>query len=85
MTFDLSGYGIYLEEDFFIGVEFIPDFKNERQIFIGAILTKGKGFSRSSSQGKWKKKIQGASSICVEVEYKKLHTTKYCGKKPVCS
>jgi hypothetical protein len=67
-TFDLSNYDIYLEEDFFVGVEFIPDFKNERQIFIGAILTKGKGFSRTSSQGAWEK-IQGASSIYLEVEY----------------
>jgi hypothetical protein len=32
------------------------------------VLTKGKGYSRRSSQGKWNK-LQGASSINVEVEY----------------
>lgn len=68
ITLNLSDYYIYLDEDFFVGIEFIPDFKREREIFLGAILTKGKGFIRSSSQGKWKK-IQGASSIYVEVEY----------------
>lgn len=68
ITFDLSEYNIYLKENFFIGIEFIPDFKTERIIFMGAILTKGKGYMRNSSQGKWKK-IQGASSINVEIEY----------------
>ena len=37
-------------------------------VYIGAILTKGKGFSRRSSQGKWNK-LQGASTINVEIEY----------------
>ncbi|WP_223034900.1 carboxypeptidase-like regulatory domain-containing protein [Hanstruepera marina] len=68
ITFNLSDYDIYLDEDFFVGIEFIPNFKSDRKIFLGAILTKGKGFIRSSSQGKWEK-TQGASSIYVEVEY----------------
>ncbi len=64
----LTKYYIYLEEDFFIGVEFIPDFKNSIEVYLGVILTKGKGYQRSSSQGKWNK-LQGGSTINVEVEY----------------
>ena len=65
---DLTKFNVYIEQDFFVGVEFIPDFKKPREVYIGAILTKGKGYSRRSSQGKWNK-LQGASSINVEVEY----------------
>ena len=65
---DLTKFNVYIEEDFFVSVEFIPDFRKPREIYIGAILTKGKGYSRRSSQGKWNK-LQGASSINVEVEY----------------
>ena len=59
---------IYLDEDFFIGVEFMPNLKKSQDVYIGAILSKGKGFSRRSSQGKWNK-LQGASTINVELEY----------------
>ncbi|WP_111308389.1 hypothetical protein [Confluentibacter sediminis] len=59
---------IYLDEDFFIGLEFIPDFKTPFEVYLGAILTKGKGYSRSNSQGEWNK-LQGASTINVEIEY----------------
>lgn len=68
LQIDLTKHYIYLEEDFFLGVEFLPDFKNPRDVYIGAILTKGKGYSRRSSQGKWNK-LQGASTINVEIEY----------------
>lgn len=68
LQIDLTKQNIYLEEDFFVGVEFIPDFKNKLEVYIGAILTKGKGYSRRNSQGKWNK-LQGASTINVEIEY----------------
>ncbi len=68
LQIDLTKQYIYLEEDFFVGVEFIPDFKNKREVFIGAILTKGKGYSRRNSLGKWNK-LQAASTINVEIEY----------------
>ncbi|MEZ4859544.1 MAG: carboxypeptidase-like regulatory domain-containing protein [Flavobacteriaceae bacterium] len=68
LQIDLTKQYIYLEEDFFVGVEFIPDFKNKLEVYIGAILTKGKGYSRRNSQGKWNK-LQGASTINVEIEY----------------
>ncbi|WP_136468961.1 carboxypeptidase-like regulatory domain-containing protein [Flagellimonas onchidii] len=68
LQIDLTKRHIYLEEDFFVGVEFIPDFKNPLEVYIGAILTKGKGYSRRNSLGKWNK-LQGASTINVEIEY----------------
>jgi hypothetical protein len=68
INIDLNKHSVYLEEDFFVGVEIIPDSKKPREIFMGAILTKGKGFMRTSSLGKWEK-VNGAQSINVEVEY----------------
>ncbi|MDT0648475.1 carboxypeptidase-like regulatory domain-containing protein [Zunongwangia sp. F260] len=68
VNIDLEKHSVYLEEDFFVGVEIIPDFKKPLEIFMGAILTKGKGFMRTSSLGKWEK-VDGAQSINVEVEY----------------
>jgi len=65
---DLKSYNIYLDEDFFVSVEFIPDFKKTQEINLGAILTKGKGYSRRSSFGTWNK-VSGAYSINVEIEY----------------
>jgi hypothetical protein len=44
-----------------------PDFKNKLEIYIGALLTKGKGYTRRNSQGEWNK-LQGASTINVEIE-----------------
>lgn len=68
LQIDITGQNIYINEDFFVGVEFLPNFKNPLEVYIGAILTKGKGYSRRSSQGNWEK-LQGASTINVEVEY----------------
>ncbi len=65
---DLTKNNIYIEEDFFIGVEFIPDFNKQLEVYLGCILTKGKGYIRRHSQGKWDK-LQGASTINVEIEY----------------
>ncbi|MDO9274610.1 MAG: carboxypeptidase-like regulatory domain-containing protein [Lutibacter sp.] len=68
LQIDLTYDYIYLEEDFYIGVEFLPNFIKPQDVYIGAILTKGKGFSRRSSQGKWNK-LQGASTMNVDIEY----------------
>lgn len=68
LSLNLTKDDLYLEEDFFLGVEFIPNFKNSQEVFIGAILTKGKGFHKTSSQGSWRK-IEGASAINVDIEY----------------
>ncbi|MFT6066711.1 MAG: hypothetical protein ACJAQX_002608 [Polaribacter sp.] len=68
LQIDVRENDVYIKEDFFVGVEFIPNFKKPLNVYIGAILTKGKGYSRRSSEGKWNK-IQGASSINVELEY----------------
>ena len=59
----------YPEEDQYYFSDFPnPDFKNAKEVYLGAILSKGKGYNRSSSQGKWNK-LQGASTINIEVEY----------------
>jgi hypothetical protein len=68
LQIDLTKEKIYLDEDFFVGVEFIPDFQNPLEVYIGAILSKGNGYSRRNSQGKWEK-LEGASTINVEIEY----------------
>lgn len=65
---DLSNYNIYTSEDFFVGIEFIPNFKNPTIVDLGSILTKGKGYFRENSLGTWKK-LNGGASINVEVEY----------------
>tara|TARA_R110002049_G_scaffold38978_1_gene120329 strand:+ start:15544 stop:15879 length:336 start_codon:yes stop_codon:yes gene_type:complete len=65
---DLTKYAVYIKEDFFVALEFIPDFHNTNEVYLGAILTKGKGYSRRSSQGTWNK-LQGASTINVEIEF----------------
>jgi hypothetical protein len=53
---DLSQRNLVLDHDFFISVEFLPDFKNNEifQISYGAKLIKGgKTYFRKSSLGKW--------------------------------
>jgi len=66
---DLTEYDIYLEEDFFIGMEFIPDFKKPLEVWAGGIMTKGGAYSRRNSQGSWLKSSGAAYSINVEIEY----------------
>nr|WP_025613981.1 carboxypeptidase-like regulatory domain-containing protein [Cellulophaga baltica]AIY11980.1 hypothetical protein M667_01385 [Cellulophaga baltica NN016038] len=65
---DLNKDAIYIEQDVFIGIEFIPNFENPTIVDLGAILTKGKGYRRESSLGTWEK-LNGAASINVEVQY----------------
>ncbi len=70
VNIDLENHSVYLEEDFFVGVEIIPDSKKQQEVFIGGVITKGKAFMRTSSLGKWEKVTLGiAPSIHVEVEY----------------
>ncbi|MGB5930281.1 MAG: carboxypeptidase-like regulatory domain-containing protein [Cyclobacteriaceae bacterium] len=68
VNIDLTKYAVFLEEDFFVGVEIIPDSKKPREVYMGAILTKGNAFMRNSSLGSWTD-IEGAQSINVDVEY----------------
>ena len=68
INIDLTKYSVYLEEDFFVGVEIIPTSKKPLKIFMGGILTKGNAFMRNSSLGKWTDQ-KAAPSINVEVEY----------------
>ncbi|MFS4456271.1 carboxypeptidase-like regulatory domain-containing protein [Maribacter sp. 2304DJ31-5] len=65
---DLNKKDIYISQDFFIGIEFIPNFENPTIVDLGGILTKGKGYRRENSLGSWSK-LNGAASINVEMEY----------------
>jgi hypothetical protein len=65
---DLNEKDIYITQDFFVGIEFIPNFENPTIVDLGGILTKGKGYSRESSLGSWTK-LNGGASINVEMEY----------------
>ncbi|WP_289062521.1 carboxypeptidase-like regulatory domain-containing protein [uncultured Zobellia sp.] len=65
---DLNNDDIYITQDFFIGIEFIPNFNNRTIVDLGCILTKGKGYRRESSMGTWEK-LNGAASINVEIAY----------------
>ncbi|MBN2639736.1 MAG: carboxypeptidase-like regulatory domain-containing protein [Bacteroidales bacterium] len=65
---DVNDRDIYLSKDFFVGIEFIPNFKKPTLVDLGAILTKGKGYKRENSLGSWKK-LNGAASINIELEY----------------
>ena len=66
---DLTKNNIYLNEDFFIGIEFIPNFKKPTEVWAGGILTKGGAYSRTSSQASWTKSSGAAYSINVEIEF----------------
>jgi hypothetical protein len=68
ININLEKYSVFLEEDFFVGVEIIPDSNKPREVYMGAILTKGNAFMRTSSLGKWEK-VDGAQSINVELKY----------------
>ncbi|MBM1107056.1 carboxypeptidase-like regulatory domain-containing protein [Aurantibacter crassamenti] len=65
---DLNNSDIYITQDFFIGIEFIPNFNNPTIVDLGGILTKGKGYRRESSLGTWEK-LNGGASINVEIAY----------------
>jgi len=68
LKIDLSDYNITLKQDFFISVELLPNFKSQKEIYFGGILSKGKGFYRKNSHGKWIN-ASGAYSINVEINY----------------
>ena len=65
---DLNEKDIYISQDFFVGIEFIPNFENPTIVDLGGILTKGKGYRRENSLGNWTK-LNGGASINVEMEY----------------
>ena len=65
---DLNENDIYIAQDFFVAIEFIPNFKTSTVIDLGAILTKGRGYSRTSSLGTWNK-LNGGASINVEIAH----------------
>lgn len=66
---DLSKEHVYLDEDFVISFEYLPDDKrNGKPIMFGAKLGASDSWLRSSSLGAWRKNELGGSSIYVTVE-----------------
>jgi hypothetical protein len=60
VSIDLSKHDIYLSEDFFLGVEYLPaEGDNRLDVALGGKIT-GTAFSRKSSLGEWNK-IKGVS------------------------
>ncbi len=60
---NLDPYDIYLQEDFVIGLEFLPStlkYGSAPSFMYGAKLGGMNGFSRNSSLGKWEK-VRGAA------------------------
>lgn len=68
ITIDLEENAVYIEEDFFVGVEILPNSRKPFEVNMGAILTKGGAYFRDSSLGTWEE-LTGAPSINVEVEF----------------
>ncbi|MBC5993417.1 carboxypeptidase-like regulatory domain-containing protein [Pontibacter cellulosilyticus] len=60
LTLDLTKYDLYLTEDFFIGVEYLPEQDEHRQAIALGGKIGGSVFSKQSSFGEWKK-ISGVS------------------------
>ncbi len=54
ITAELDHFGFIMQEDFFISFEFIPEADNAATSLVyGGRFGKGRGYSRSSSQGDW--------------------------------
>lgn len=68
-SIDLSKEDIYLEEDFVISFEYLPDGKSDhKRIVFGAKLGASDSWLRSSSLGIWHKNELGGASIYVTAE-----------------
>lgn len=60
LTLDLRKYDLYLTEDFFMGIEYLPEQDKYRQAIAMGGKIGGSVFSKQSSFGEWKK-ISGVS------------------------
>ena len=70
-SIDLSAYNLVCDDEFYVSVEFLPDFKEEKPwpIHYGAKLIKeGKTYFRESSMGEWTSSF-GNVSFYVDVIY----------------
>ncbi|MCJ8163910.1 carboxypeptidase-like regulatory domain-containing protein [Pontibacter sp. E15-1] len=68
VTVDLQPYGIFVEDDFFIGFEYLPDSQQTEKFlfFYGAVLG-GNVYARNVSLGEWRTTAGGKLSAYVTV------------------
>ncbi|SIT75173.1 carboxypeptidase-like regulatory domain-containing protein [Pontibacter indicus] len=68
VTVPLEAYGLVVNEDFFLGIEYLPEYSNhEKYIFIYGAALGGSFYSRKASLGAWEKGIGGRLAAYVTV------------------
>ncbi|MDO6391014.1 carboxypeptidase-like regulatory domain-containing protein [Pontibacter sp. BT731] len=68
VTIPLEQYGLVVDEDFFLGIEYLPDYsKHEKYIFTYGAALGGSFYSRKASLGDWKKGVGGRLAAYVTV------------------
>lgn len=68
VTIPLEQYGLVVEEDFFMGIEYLPEYSNhETYIFIYGAALGGSVYSRKASLGDWEKGVGGRLAAYVTV------------------
>jgi hypothetical protein len=68
VTIPLEQYGLVVEEDFFMGIEYLPEYSNhEKYIFIYGAALGGSVYSRKASLGDWEKGVGGRLAAYVTV------------------
>ncbi|WP_299701381.1 carboxypeptidase-like regulatory domain-containing protein [uncultured Pontibacter sp.] len=68
VTIPLEQYGLVVDEDFFLGIEYLPEHSNhEKYIFIYGAALGGSFYSRKASLGNWEKGVGGRLAAYVTV------------------
>ncbi|WP_299990462.1 carboxypeptidase-like regulatory domain-containing protein [uncultured Pontibacter sp.] len=68
VTVPLEQYGLVVDEDFFLGIEYLPEYSNhEKYIFIYGCALGGSFYSRKASLADWEKGVGGRLAAYVTV------------------
>lgn len=68
VTIPLEHYGLVVDEDFFLGIEYLPEYSNhEKYIFSYGAALGGSFYSRKASLGDWEKAIGGRLAAYITV------------------
>jgi hypothetical protein len=68
VTVPLEQYDLVVDENFYLGVEYLPEYSNhEKYIFIYGAALGGSVYSRKASLGDWKREIGGRIAAYVTV------------------
>ncbi|PVY39506.1 carboxypeptidase-like regulatory domain-containing protein [Pontibacter virosus] len=68
VTVPLEQYGLVVDEDFFLGIEYLPDYSNhEKYIFAYGAALGGSFYSRKASLADWEKAVGGRLAAFVTV------------------